>query len=50
MVISIGPKAWADPPNFFEQKIGGNTSLIPVFVEEVERMYAEEGFDLPSRR
>src|SRR6266542_545691 len=53
-VIGLEPKAWADDVNdegsFFERKVNGDDSLIPVFVHEVERIYAEEGFAPPARR
>jgi hypothetical protein len=48
-VLSVTPQAWTDPPDFFERKVSGDGSLIPVFVEEVERMY-EEGIPPPERR
>ncbi len=47
-VIVLRPKAWTDPPNFFERKVDGDASLIPTFVTEVERMYEAEGLTPPT--
>jgi hypothetical protein len=49
-VIALTPKAWTDPHDFFERKINGDGTLIPAFVREVERMYAEEGLQPPPVR
>jgi hypothetical protein len=49
-VVDLLPRAWTDPPDFFERKVAGDGSLIPIFVREVERMYAEEGLDPPQPR
>ncbi len=49
-VIAFTPHAWTDPPDFFDRKLNGDGSLIPAFVAEVERMYAEEGLEPPARR
>lgn len=46
--IRLEPKAWADEPAFFERKVNGDGNLIPLFIQEVERMYAEEGLDPPA--
>jgi hypothetical protein len=47
-VIAFTPKAWTEPPDFFDRKMNGDASLIPAFVHEVEQMYAEEGLAPPK--
>src|SRR4051794_10556225 len=47
-LITFQPRAWADEPGFFARKVDGDGSLIPTFVREVERMYAEEGLPPPQ--
>jgi hypothetical protein len=51
-VLSLRPEAWTNPPDFFERKMNGDGSLIPAFIQEVERMYVAEGLapPIPNRR
>jgi hypothetical protein len=48
--IHLLPQAWADQHDIFERKLSGDGSLIPLFVQEVERIYAAEGLSAPEPR
>jgi hypothetical protein len=52
-LIAFEPAAWTTPPgateSFFERKLNGDRAALETFIREVERMYAEEGREPPSR-